>query len=63
MPDLGDAEDRKAAGEEWAQPGSHFIKQITGRVQRIGLEGSEEDWGRESRSGATAEITREVLMI
>lgn len=46
MRDLGDAEDRKAAGEEWAQPGSHFIKQITGRVQRTGLEGSEEDWGR-----------------
>ena len=26
MPNLGDAEDRKTAGEEWAQPGSHFIK-------------------------------------
>lgn len=28
MPNLGDAEDRKMSGEEWVQPGSHFIKKI-----------------------------------
>lgn len=46
MLDLGAAEDRRTAGEEWARPGSHFTKKIAGPGQRRGLEGSEPDWGR-----------------